>query len=114
MLRVLSGSCEVLINSEKERYSEAVENLASNVVSLFGTNNYSDIFVDVGNDFDKQSFCNLLNKEEIELIRFRIVEIGNSKKEYNVTSPHAYPDESVAVNFSGDEALISHRINRLD
>lgn len=115
MFCLLQGPCEVIVKGENlSQYPESVQRVASQAVSYFGTDNYRDSNMYLGTNFPMQSLLNLLNREEIEETRFRIVPTGDSKREYNITSPHLYPDESVLMVVKDDNATLSHRIDRLD
>lgn len=100
-------------------YSESVKNLASGVVTLFGSNDFSDVVVDIDYDFNPDAFEKLLNKEEIEGTKFRAIPVPIQYPQkgcikYNVTNKEYYAGESVDVCINKGVALLCHRINRLD
>lgn len=114
MFCLLEGPCEIIVNGKDlERYPALVQRVASQAVSYFGTDNYVDSRMNVGPNFSIPLLFNLLNGEEIEETRFRIVPLVGSRDEYIITNSHLYPTESVLMAVGQSNSLtLSHHIDR--
>lgn len=105
--------CEVVADIENlEQYSKATQEVACNVISLFGTDDFGKKTMFVGSAFSFEELSALINNEKLELqdCQMRPTQI---KDDYRVICKE-YPDEEVHVIDGEMYVNIQHSVNRLD
>lgn len=119
MICLLGGEgCEVIADVENLReYPREIQNVAAEIVSLFGSDTYDPESFLVDQDFSLSQVAELMNKVNLEFNEYRMRPVpkkdSKSSTEYCVIC-NEYPKETVHIVGKGDILKIQHSVNRLD
>lgn len=119
MICLLGGEgCEVVADVENLReYSKDVQNVAAEIVSLFGSDIYDPEAFVMTQDFPLSQVAELINKGNFEFNKYRMRPAPSKDRklpaEYRVVC-NEYPKEAVNIVNQGDILKIQHSVDRLD